>query len=177
MRPIRHSTPCVHPAAPRGSLRCALAREGSTPSRRRGFALIDAVIGGIILSIGLAAILGLSARAIGMQRDGEVRIVAAHLADELLATVVMEGPTDFAKLYDNFGRYDAPYQDYEYDIEIDERGVGYPMRVTATIVHVPSGALFTVQTMIADRGGVEPNPERTPFEPLDRESRHEERGL
>jgi type II secretory pathway pseudopilin PulG len=144
---------------------------------RRGFALIDAVIGGIILAIGLAVILSLGARAISTQREGEARIVAAHLADELLSTVQMEGPTDFTKLYDTFGRYDAPFGDFEYDIDIEERGLGYPHRVTATIRHLPTGGEYVVQTMIADREGEDPNPPRAPNEPLDRETRHEERGL
>lgn len=144
---------------------------------RRGFALIDAVIGGIILAIGLAAILSLGARAISMQREGEVRIIAAHLADELLSTVLTEGPSDFLKLYDTFGGYDAPFRDFEYDVQLEDRGLGYPYRVTATIRHVPTGAEYVVQTMIADREGDDPNPARAPTERLDREARHDERGL
>lgn len=147
------------------------------PRQRRGFALIDAVIGGIILAIGLAVILSLGARAISMQREGEVRIMAAHLADELLSTIQMEGPSDFIKLYDSFGRYDAPFQDFEYDVSLEDRGLGYPYRVTATIIHVPTGAEYLLETLISDREGDDPNPVRSPSEPLDRETRHDERGL
>lgn len=150
------------------------------PSRRRrlrtarGFALIDAIIGGIILAIGLAALLSLSSRALYMQQQGEVEIVAAHLIDELLATVLTEGPEDFRELYDTFGRFNEPFENYEFVVELDDRGRGLPWRVTASVRHIPTDAVYSTQTMIADRNGTDPNPARAPSEPIDRQARYEE---
>ncbi len=141
---------------------------------RRGFALVDAVIGGVILAVGLAAILTLTARAMMMQRSGETAIIAAHLCDELLAQVLMEGPEDYIDLYDSFGRFHEPFDEFDFAVELDDRGEGLPWRVTATVFHRPTGESFSVQTMIATRGGEEPNPDRTPPEPIDRQGRYDE---
>ncbi len=141
---------------------------------RRGFALVDAIIGGVILAIGLAAILSLTAHALTMQRSGEIAIRASHLCDELLSLVLMEGPEDFIDMYDTFGRFDEPFDDFDFAVELDDRGEGLPWRVTATVFHRATGEDFSVQTMIAMRGGEEPNPERAPPEPLDRQGRYDE---
>ena len=45
---------------------------------RRAFALIDAVIAGVILAIGLSAILSISGRALLMEQKGEIEIRAAN---------------------------------------------------------------------------------------------------
>lgn len=145
------------------------------PRGRRGFALVDAIIGGVILAVGLAALLSLSARALSMQQQGEVEVVGAHLVDELLSTVLTEGPQDFRELYDTFGRFDEPYGDYDFEVVLEDRGVGMPWRVVATVRHAPTGAAFSAETMIADRGGTEPNPARAPTEPIDRQARYEEK--
>ena len=163
----RHATAGRH-------VRRATARAGRAPARR-GFALVDAIIGGVILAIGLAALLSLSARALSMQQQGEVEIVGAHLVDEILSTVLTEGPQDFRDLYDTFGRFDEPFGNYEYEVSLDDRGIGMPWRVVATVRHVQTGATFSAESMIADRGGTEPNPARAPTEPIDRQARYEEK--
>lgn len=141
---------------------------------RRGFALIDAVIGGLILAIGLAAILSLTSRAVWMQRGAEVQIISAWLLDEQLALVLTEGAEDFRELHPTFGTCEAPFDDYEFEVQIQDRGIGLPWRVTAVVRHVPTGAAFVAETMVADRGGEEPNPERAPPEPIDRQARYDE---
>ena len=52
---------------------------------RRGFALMDVIVGGVMLGIGLAVVLTLASRAIASQAQGERQMVAAWLLDELLA--------------------------------------------------------------------------------------------
>lgn len=141
---------------------------------RGGFALIDVIVGTILLAIGLSGILVLTSRALVLQRKGEVEVTAAALIDELLSTVLAEGPTDFRKMYDTFGRYDDPFGDYDYIVDIDDRGLGVPFRVTATVHHRPTDTEYTVQTLIADREGDEPNPPRQPTKPIDREERYDE---
>ncbi len=61
---------------------------------RRGVALMDAIVGGVMLGIGLAVILSLASRAMAMQANGAKQITAAWLADDLLAMVLVEGPVD-----------------------------------------------------------------------------------
>jgi len=142
--------------------------------RRKGYALVDAIVAGIILAIGLAAIISLSARALALQRQGEVQLVAANLLDELLATVLMEGPTDFREMYDTFGRFGPPFDDYDFAILLEDRGRGSTFRVTASVRHLPTLAEYTVQTFIAERDGDDPNPIREPPEVIDREARYDE---
>ncbi|HMN95606.1 MAG TPA: hypothetical protein PKC43_02940 [Phycisphaerales bacterium] len=141
---------------------------------RRGFALVDAVIGGVILAVGLAAILSLTSRAVSMQRGAEIQVVAAWILDEQLAMVLVEGPEDFRDLHPTFGRCRAPFEEFEFEVRIADRGIGLPWRVTAVVRHIPTGAAYVAQTMIAERGGDEPNPERAPPEPIDREGRYDE---
>lgn len=147
---------------------------GRLAMRRRGYALIDAIVAGIVLAIGLAAVISLSARALALQRAGEVELIAANLLDELLATVLMEGPTDFREMYDTFGRYGPPFEDYDFAVLLEDRGRGNTFRVTASVRHRPTNADFSAQTFIAERGGEDPNPVRQPPEPIDREARYDE---
>lgn len=158
-----------------------MARSGATGhshfrrgTARRGIALIDVIVGTILLAIGLSGILVLTSRAMVLQRKGEVEVVAASLIDELLSTILAEGPTDFQKMYDTFGSYTEPFQEYDYIVDIDDRGIGYPFRVTATVIHRPTGAEYSVQTLIADREGEDPNPVRQPTKPIDRQGRYDE---
>ncbi len=52
---------------------------------RRGFALMDAIIAGILLAIGMIAVLGVSGHALGLQRRGEIDIRAAAALDDAAA--------------------------------------------------------------------------------------------
>jgi hypothetical protein len=146
------------------------------PSRhgsRRGFALLDVVIAGVILAIGLTTLFSLTAKSLDMQRDGEVRVKAAAMLDDLLSLVLLEGPADFQQLHSVAGRGEAPYEEFEYRVRIDDPGEGEPYRVTATVTH-ETGREYTCETLIAAKLGDEPDPIRNPEEPIDREARYEE---
>ena len=136
----------------------------------RGFTLIEVIIAGVILALGAASLLSLTSRALQMQRRGEQKIVAASLLDELLSTVLMEGPQDFVQMNSMNGSCDSPFEEWEYKLEIDSAVGTDPFQVMA-IVYAPNGDAFECSTMIAPRLGEEPNPERIPFEPIDREAR------
>lgn len=152
------------------------------PSRRRlrsahrGFALMDAIIAGILLAIGMIAVLGVSGHALGLQRRGEIDIRAAAALDELLSLVLTEGPVDFGDLHPSRGRFEAgsPYDDFEYEITIAQGGAGVPAHVSVSLVH-DSGRAYSIETRIAEKRGEEPDPVREPYEPLDRAARWEER--
>lgn len=139
---------------------------------RRGIALIDVIIGGVMLAVGLAVVISMATRSMAMQTNGEKRMVAAWLADEKLSMIAVEGPDVYPDLYDLNGWFDEPFEQFQYDLQIEEQGVREPYRVTATI-RWPSGAdmdSITIETLIARRLG-EPFQPREPLEMIDRDGR------
>ena len=138
---------------------------------RRGMALMDVIIGAVILGIGLAVLMSLSSRSLAAQSEGEHQIVAAYLADELLNMVVVEGPVDYPRRYDTAGWFGEPFQDYFYDLAIQDEGLGVPYRVTATVGwnHGRRTQSVQVQTQIAAHEA--PPEPREPLEPVDRYER------
>jgi len=140
--------------------------------RRAGFALMDAVVAGLLLSIGMLAILSVASQALNLSRRGEIDVRAAAALDELLGSVLTEGPRDFPELYPTSGEFDesSPYADFEYTIRIDQGGSGVPAEVEVVVTH-ESGRSYNVLTRIAEKRGEEPDPIRYPSTPIDREAR------
>lgn len=140
---------------------------------RRGIALMDVILGGVMLGIGLTVVVSLASRSIALQAQAQRQLTAAWLLDETLAMVLIEGPVDYPKLNATAGRFDFPFEDYEYEVVIDDIGLRQPYRVTA-FVRWAHGADFRqveAQTYIAERLG-DPNQIRMPLEPIDRIGRH-----
>jgi hypothetical protein len=141
-------------------------------ARRSGFALMDAIIAGILLSIGMVTVLSVAGQALSLARRGEVDVRAAAAIDELLGKVLTEGPRDFPELHPTAGPFEegSPYTDFEYAIRIDQGGSGVPAEVEVVLTHA-SGRSYTVVTRIAEKRGEEPDPIRYPSEPIDRQAR------
>lgn len=139
---------------------------------RRGFALMDAIIAGVILSVGMLTVLSMGGQALALTRRGEIDVRAAAALDELLASVLTEGPVAFPDLHPLSGRFDgaSPYGDFTYGIEIEQGGSGVPALVRVTLVH-ETGRSYDIETLVAEKRGEEPDPIRTPYEPIDREGR------
>lgn len=153
----------------RSALAGRLRRPGHPVARHRGVALVDVIIGGVLLAVGLAVIISLATRSLRTQTDGEKQLIASWLADEYLSMVLVEGPVNYPKLYDNHGHCEPPFEEFEYDVNIEDRGLHLPFRVLATISW-PSGRgnrQVQVQTLISERGG-DPYQPRAPLEPVDR---------
>lgn len=133
---------------------------------------MDAVIAGILLSIGLVTVLSVGGQAMTMQRRGEVDVRAASALDELLSAVLTEGPEDYEKLHPLSGSFDvdSPFQDFQFTVEIERGGAGVPARVLARVTH-ESGREYSAETSIAEKRGDEPDPVRAPSEPIDRAAR------
>lgn len=150
----------------------AISRQHPAARQRRGIALVDVLIGGVLLSIGLGVIISLSTRALRTQTDSEKLLTASWLADEFLNMVLIEGPVNYPKLYDSHGQCQPPFEVFEYDVMIEDQGLGVPLRVTATVYWEGAAGLrhVQVQTLISDRG-TEPNELRAPYEPVDRVNR------
>jgi len=148
------------------------------PRRRatRGFALMDAVIAGVLLAIGMVAVLSVAGQAMKLARRGETDVRAAAALDELLSMVVTEGPVEFPKIHPVEGAFgaDSPFADFSFFVRIEQGGSGVPAEVEVTITH-EGGRAYSVSTLVADRRGEEPNPLRTPETPIDRRARIDER--
>jgi Tfp pilus assembly protein PilV len=131
----------------------------------RGVALIDAIVAAVVLGIALTVIIGLTARAIGSQSQGERLQTAAMLADEQLNLVLMRGGDDYAKRFMTTGPCDVPFQQYQYQTDITGGQGGEPYTVKVTISWTePSGRSdkVTIETFIAPKVGSDPDPKRAP---------------
>jgi Tfp pilus assembly protein PilV len=142
------------------------------PRRRRGIALFDAIIGGVILGIGLSVLLSITARSLAMQTAGEKRLTASWLADELLAMVLVEGPDRYPMLYDTAGAFGPPFEEFAYEVDITNLGRDAPYQVNAFVrwSDRPRDQV-QVETLIALRAG-EFEQLREPLEPVDRDARY-----
>jgi general secretion pathway protein I len=163
-----------HPiASPEISYAASQLRVGATRhARTRGFSLVDVMIGSVMLAIGLAVIISLNSRSLANQVEGERQLTASWLADELLSMVMVDGPVDFPKLNDVSGQFEEPFEDFRYDVDIEDKGISEPFLVTALVKWDGAGGerKVQVQTLIAERGG-EPGEPRAPAEMIDREER------
>ena len=162
-------------------IRAARSGRRGNAYRRRGLALIDAILGGLLIAIGIGTIMSLTARSVREQARGEKRVVASWLADELLSMVIVEGPVEYTRVQDASGIYSPPFDDFEFEVQIEETGRNAPYRVTAYVRWGSRDDQYVaLETLVAERRGEEPNEEREPEEELDRESRYyddEDEGL
>ena len=62
--------------------------------RRHGLALIDVIIGSVMLAVGLAIVISMSSRSLLRQGDAERQITASWLADEIFAMILVVGPEE-----------------------------------------------------------------------------------
>lgn len=140
---------------------------------RRGFALLDVIIGGMMLGIGIAATITIASRSLVQQAEGERQLVASWLADELLNMVMVEGPDIYPKINDTVGQFEAPFELYEYELDIHDQGPRQPFRVTAYVRWPVQQGYHevVVETIIAVRLGEELVP-RVPITFMDREARY-----
>lgn len=141
--------------------------------RRTGFALLDVIIAGVVLAIGLTMIFAITSRSLDLQRRGEIEVMAASMMDDLLSTVLLEGPKEFPDLHSMNGTGEFPYEQFEFRVDIDDPGEGEPYSVMVTVTH-ETGRSYSCETLIAAKLGEEPDPIRYPEEPIDREARYEE---
>jgi hypothetical protein len=140
---------------------------------RRGWALVDVIIGGIILAIGLATVVSIAERSLAMQQRAERELVAAELADGLLAEVLSVGVAEWELTRATTGAFDAPFEEWEWELAIDRQGAGDPYRVLA-MARDRDGTEFRVETLMAARPENTEEPQRAPTTPIDRQARYDE---
>lgn len=140
---------------------------------RRGWALIDVVIGGVILGIGLAAVVSIAERSLAMQQRSERELVAAQLLDGLLNEVLATGVVEWQLTRASDGAFDAPFESWQWELDIRKQGLGDPYQVLA-LARDEKGTEYRVDTLMAPRPDNVEEPERAPEAPLDREARYEQ---
>lgn len=146
------------------------------PHRRapRGFALMEVIVAGVILAIGLGAAISLSMQSLTAQQRGEHAVQAAALMDELLGSLVALGPVEWNRQHQPSGAFSSfdssyKYADFQYDMKIEDAPQGMPCDVLL-IVTDPLGREYRCATRVALRLGEEPDPERSPRETIDRQA-------
>jgi hypothetical protein len=139
---------------------------------RKGLALIDVIIGSVMLAVGLAVVISMSSRSLLRQSNAERQITASWLADELLTMALVVGPDEYVKIYPDSGKFDPPYEEYSYEIQLGDDSLYEPVQTTATIFWDIYGTThsISVETLIARRHG-EPV-DRLPAETIDRDARY-----
>lgn len=141
--------------------------------QRRGIALIDAIVGGTILGLSIAVIASTVGRALQAQTDGEKRMTAAWLADELLSMVLVKGPEEYPRSFDTSGEFEWPFSNYSFEVDIEELGGGLPYKCSAQVFwgNESNQSVF-VETYIALRQEDDEAPPREPLERVDRDARY-----
>lgn len=141
-------------------------------SPRRGIALMDVIIGAVMLAVGLAVVISMSSRSLARQSDAERMVTASWLADELLAMVVVDGPTLYPKLNPTHGRFDPPFEQFSFQVDLEDDGEYLPVRASAMVTWQAGAATHQVliETLIAKRHG--DSVPRAPADPVDREARY-----
>lgn len=139
---------------------------------RKGFALLDVIIGSAMLAVGLAVVISISSRSLTRQTNAEKQITASWLADELISMVLVVGPDEYEKAYPTSDRFDHPFQDFSYELSLDGDSEYLPVRTIAVVFWEAGGGQksLTIETEIARVHG-EPV-DRLPAEPVDREARY-----
>ncbi len=140
---------------------------------RRGWALLDVIVGGTILGIGLAAIISLAERSLAMQQRAEREVVAATLLDGLLNEVLSVGPVDWQTTRASDGHFDVPFERWSWRVDVTKQGLGDPYRVVATVLDDREHA-YVIDTLMAPRLTDDEEPDRAPTTPIDRQKRYED---
>lgn len=159
----------VVPHFVRGSSRTS-SLQAAPRSPHPAFALVEVIVASLILAIAVSVMIGLAARSVSMQSEGERIDTAARLADERLNLVLALGPEKYLSVFPRSGPCDEPFSDYAYELTIEPQGPGRAYLVRAD-VSWPAGTRrrsVSLETLIAPRLGEDPDPDRKPRETLTR---------
>jgi len=146
------------------------SRVAPIPPLRRGMALMDVMVAGLVLSGALVAVLGIASRSLSAQVRGQQIEEASMVLDSLLNDVLAIGPSNYLKSGEMGGTVDSPFDQYTYRISIDDISPDQPFRVTARVSWETAGGEQTIeaQALIARRLGEKPDPDREPTQPVER---------
>lgn len=137
----------------------------------RGIALVDIVVGVVLLGIVVVTLLNLLSRAVAAQSMGEQMQTAAMLIDEQLNLVLARGPDNYASRFESQGVCDAPFEMYRFRLTFSGGSGGEPYLVRATVAWDSGGVerSESVETLVAPRIGEDTDPIRRPDQVTERE--------
>jgi hypothetical protein len=102
---------------------------------------MDAIVAGILLAIGMIAVLGVSGHALTMQRRGEIDIRAAAALDEIALVGADRGASRFRGLAPTRGKFDAGSPDEDFSTKsISPRAARVCLRTLSLARPRPQGA-------------------------------------
>jgi hypothetical protein len=132
--------------------------------------LVDAIAGTVIIAIALASVITLAGRALVAQGEGERLQTAATLLDEQLQLVLVRGPDNYAGRFPAKGQFEPPFEEFSYELNFSGGAGGDAYLVRATVRWMAGGRerSASIETYIAPRLGEDPDPERRPAVPVDR---------
>jgi hypothetical protein len=126
----------------------------------------------VILGIGLAAVISIAERSLAMQERSERELAAAQLLDGLLNEVLSTGVVEWQLGRASDGTFDAPFEEFKWELDIRKQGLGDPYEVTA-IARDIRGTEYRVDTLMAPRPENTEEPTRAPTTPIDRQARYD----
>ena len=100
---------------------------------RAGVALLDVLIAALLLGIGLSVTLSMASQALRAEQTGEWRLTASWLADEALAMVVAVGPEKYQQSEPMEGRFEEPFNRFDWSLEMKKPSDWEPWQVRATV--------------------------------------------
>ena len=98
---------------------------------------------------------------------------STQLLDGLLNEVLATGPVDWMAQKPSDGHFDAPFEAWQWQLEIRKQELGDPYRVHA-VVRDEHGVQFEIETQMAPRLSDAEEPDRRPQTPIDRQSRYDQ---
>jgi hypothetical protein len=107
-----------------------------------------------------------------MQQRSERELVAAQLLDGLLNEVLSTGVVEWQLGRATDGAFDAPFDEWKWELDIRKQGLGDPYEVTA-IARDIRGTEYRVDTLLAPRPENTEEPTRAPTTPIDRQARYD----
>jgi Tfp pilus assembly protein PilV len=124
---------------------------------RRAFALMDVLVAGIVLGVSLVTLVGLVSRSLASQARSERLSTAAMLADETLGEILVEGVEEYQQHRSLESRFETPFDEFRYQIQIDAPAPGEAYGVTVTVQWEDGRreSSVVVETRIAPRLGDE----------------------
>ncbi len=132
---------------------------------RRGFLLVDVIVGTVLLGIALGGILAVSVRALSMQREAADLRQAGMVADEVMSTIHAYGTEEYTQVLRPRGRAGEPFERFEYEVDVDNGRSGEANEVNIRVWWQSATGhprSFVLDALIAPRLGDQPDPNRQP---------------
>lgn len=123
---------------------------------KNAFAIMEVIIGTILLGIGLGTVTSIATRSLSSQSKAEYQLTASWLADGILSKVLVDGPINFQELQSNEGNFEEPFEKFRYEIDFIETDKYQPWEVTVRVLWDGprnQSQFVEIETLILERLG------------------------